>query len=32
MNQVQIRQCRRKVASGKRAAGAIRSLVNAKGL
>ena len=27
-NQVQIRQCQRKVACGKRVAGAIRSLIN----
>ena len=32
MNQVQMRQCRRKVASGRRVAGAMRSLVNARGL
>ena len=30
MNQTQIEQCSRKVASGKRVAGAIRSLVNAR--
>ena len=32
MNQVQMRQCRRKVASGRRVAGGMRSLVNARGL
>ena len=32
MNQVQMKQCRRKVASGRRVAGVIGSLVNAWGL
>ena len=32
MNQVQMRQCRRKAASGMRDGGANRSLVNARGL
>ena len=32
MNQVQMEQCSRKVVSGRRVAGAIRSLVNAKDL
>ena len=32
MNQVELRQCRRNVASGRRVAAAIRSLVNARGL
>ena len=32
MNQVHMKQCRRKAASGKRDGGAIRSLVNARGL
>ena len=31
-NQIQMRQCRRKVVRGGRVAGAIRSLVNARGL
>ena len=32
INQVQIVQCRRKVASGRNVMGVIRSLVNARGL
>ena len=32
MNRVQMRQCRRKVASGRKVAGVIRPLVNARGL
>ena len=32
MNQVQMRECRRKVMNGKRLAGGTRSLVNSRGL